>query len=86
MRSKSQRKGKDVRIKGSNMSKRKYASKGKNYKYSDAPEVDSLTNDDGKNDPSWYTNNKQLVLDAGNFSFNTPAGAVLRGMYPGDHS
>lgn len=37
---------------------------------------------DGANDPKWYTNNQQLVLDAGSFSFNTAAGSLLRGLYP----
>lgn len=45
--------------------------------------IDSvMSTTDGANDPKWYTNNQQLVLDAGSFSFNTPAGAILKGLYP----
>lgn len=33
------------------------------------------------NDPSWYTRASDLVLNAGNFSFNNAAGVPLEGMY-----
>lgn len=89
MRTKSQRKkGLDNgrSNKGSGKA-RHYTSKNSKTKYSDAPEVDAVRNDPaGNNDPAWYTNNKQLVLDAGNFSFNTPAGGILSGTYPGTTS
>lgn len=33
------------------------------------------------NDPSWYTRANDLVLNAGNFSFNNAAGVPLEGLY-----
>lgn len=61
---------------------KKYAKKGVKFEHSAAPDMDNNSSNDGRNDPSWYTANRQLVLDAGSFSFNTPAGSLLRGTYP----
>lgn len=41
---------------------------------------------DGRNDVSWYTNNMALVANAGNFSFNNAAGAVVPGILPNGSS
>lgn len=38
--------------------------------------------DRGDNDPSWYNLHHQLTLDAGNFSFNNPIGALIDNVLP----
>lgn len=38
--------------------------------------------DRGANDPSWYNLHHQLTLDAGNFSFNNPIGAMIDNVLP----
>ena len=47
-----------------------------------ASDSNSSDSKDGRNDPSWYTNNNALVLNAGNFSFNNPMGAIVNGILP----
>lgn len=74
--------GKRTKTTSSKRTPKKYAKKGTKFEHVTAPDMDCSSNANGCNDPSWYTANRQLVLDAGSFSFNTPAGSLLRGTYP----